>query len=484
MRTQLVLGSLLVLLSACSGGSDSPTPAVPPVNAPAGAISAATAAQIDAYISTAMSQQHVAGLALVVTMDGKPVLEKGYGLADVAANRAVNADTVFQIGSITKQFTASAIMMLVQDGRVKLDDPVGRYLPTAPEAWRGITLRHLLTHTSGLARDFPDEMLASLDGNSLPPIDTLVALSKQVPVNNAPGQVFEYSNVGYHLLGFVVEKVSGQHFAQFLRQRVFTPLGMGTADLISAPAQTGVATGYDWSGIRFAPASRLAMTPGYMEGEGGLRMSARDLAKWDAALLTEQFVTKASLAQMHTPAVLADGSTVPYGFGWGLNDVNGHPYTAHNGGLPGFRAQFERHTGDGLAVIVLTNASEGHPEIIAARVTALVKPELDWITVPDPRPQVGTLVRSVMDDAMAGKLVVDQRFAPGMAAILSPEMISGLQATLVTLGPIEHFGYIDETPAADGRVMRYLVRTRFSQLLLHVQVDSDGRLSSFRVAAG
>ena len=412
-------------------------------------------------------------------MNGKPVIEKGYGVANLASSAPATAATVYRIGSITKQFTASAIMLLVQEGRIKLDDKVSKYLPTAPASWNAITIRHLMQHTSGLPRDFPESLVDQVNPAALPGIDQLVALAAQFPLENATGAVHSYSNVGYHVLGFVIEKVSGQYFADFLQQRIFTPLGMTGADVIRTTKPVpAIATGYLWNGSAHRAASTLFLTPGYIEAEGNLQMSALDLAKWDAALLTERILTKASLAQMWAPAVLNNGATVSYGFGWSLGDANHHPYTWHNGAVEGFTSQFERHTQEGLSVIVLVNLDDSATTRIGAHVSAILKPELQWTTSTDPTPANGALVRSLIDEVRRGGLLVDERFSAQAKAELTADVVATMVNYFKTWAPIEQFGYVDQTTYGNITVLRYLVRSNTDELLLGVVFAADGKIAA------
>ena len=477
MRHRLATASLLLLLTACGGNHDAITgPDIPAT--PAAPISAATLASIDSYVQAQMSAQHIPGLSLLVTMDGKPVLHKGYGEANLASHAAVTPDTVFRIGSVTKQFTATAIMMLVQEGKLTLGQPVSSLFPTAPASWKGMTIRHLLTHTSGLQRDFPPELMAQIPGGTLPGMDALIALGGQVPLASAPGAAHSYSNMGYHLLGFVIEKITGQNYATFLQQRVFAPLDMGSADVIltTKPVPT-MAAGYTFDGASIKPATTHFLIPGLEEAEGGLQMNAVDLAKWDAALLTERFLTKASKEQMWTPAKLNDGSTVPYGFGWVLADANGHPFTSHNGRVEGFTTEFDRHTGEGMSVIVLDNQDEAVPGRIAAHVSALIKPQLDWVIATDPRPATGSLLRGLIDEAMRGNLVIDGRFAPETRAALTPEVVEAYTGYFKPWSPITQFGYIDTQTINGAKVARYLVRSKLEDAVIGIVLDAEGRVT-------
>jgi D-alanyl-D-alanine carboxypeptidase len=483
LRTSLIAAAMAVLLSACGGNDASFTVAPPPAATPAAPLSAAMVAQIDAYVLAQVDGQNIPGMAVLVTRSGKPVLQKGYGKANLATGAAVTPDTVFRIGSVTKQFTASAIMLLVQDGRLTLDQPVSRFLPTAPAHWKEITIRHLLNHTSGLQRDLSPEFLGRVDDEHLQSIDQLIALAGETPLDYPTGSAHAYSNVGYHLLGFVIEKVTGQYYADFLRQRIFGPLGMASADVIRTTRPVpAMAAGYTWDGMSNKPASTLYMLPGLIEAEGGLQMSAVDLAKWDAALGSERLLSKASLAQMWVPSRLNDGTTVPYGFGWALAEINHRPFVHHDGLVEGFATQFTRYANEGFSVIVMTNTDSVVPEQVASRIGAILDPRLDWVVGTDPQPQTGILLRTVVDESARGVLQPDQRFAPAFQAALTPEVLQSFSAYLGQLGPIEQFGYIDQTSRNGMQVARYLVRAKYGTVVLGIALDAQGRIAVLDVA--
>lgn len=479
MRIHVLIAALtLALLSACGGDQSSNLTARIPATA-AAPISAAQLAKIDTYVQAQMAKQHIPGLTLVVTLNGQPALAKGYGVANIASATPATPATVFQIGSITKQFTASAIMLLVQDGRISLDDKVSRHLPTAPASWNAITIRHLLQHTSGLQRDLPYSLLTQINPAALPSNDDLIAMAGQFPLESQTGAVYGYSNVGYHVLGFVIEKVTGQYFADFLQQRVFAPLGMTSADVIRSTKPTTVmATGYLWDGRVHRPASGRLLIPGFIEAEGNLQMSAVDLAKWDAALLSERILTKASLAQMWTPAPLNNGTTASYGLGWSLAAINKRPYTLHDGSLEGFSSSFARHTNEGLSVIVLDNLDGAAATRIGAGVAAIVKPEFQWVSATDPTPSTGLLLRGLIGEIRRGALVLDERFAPELKAALVPEVVAVFVDFFKSWATIDEVGYIDQG-SVDGVMMaRYIVRAENDQILIGIALDANGKVTT------
>lgn len=461
--------AVTTLLGGCGGG----TPSAPPAQQ-AATYGNATATQIDHYVTAQMQRQHLPGLSLVIAQDGVPLYQHGYGLADVDGGRPVTPQTVFRIGSVTKQFTASAIVLLQQDGKLRLDQTLAHYFPTAPAPWQAITIGQLLHHTAGLRRDFQQELADVYDPGHAYTADELVSLTGSLPMVAAPGRLHSYSNLGYFLLGLLVERVSGQSYGDFLRTRLFGPLDMGTAGLISNAPDGTRAYGYHWDNGRYVHEDTVY--PGDAGGAGGLQMSAPDLARWDAALYRDSPLTAASRAQLWQPAVLNDGSTVPYGLGWELDTINGHPYSWHNGKVAGFHSQFARYTDSGLSVIVFCNNEDGMPERIAAGIAALVNPALDWQLAADPQPAVGALARSVVDDLLQGRFTA-QRYTAAEATRLQQGSYQAYVDYAARLGALKAFGYVDSADIAGVRTYRYLLRTADDEVQLWLQLDGTGKIS-------
>ena len=331
----------------------------------------AQADRVDDYIKAQMQNQHIPGLSLAVVRDGKVVKAKGYGYANLEWSAPVATDTLFQSGSVGKQFTATAVMMLVEEGKLGLNDPISRYLPDTPPAWKGITIRHLLTHTSGVG-----DLYTILDLRQDCTEEELVKKAESVPVAFAPGERWAYSNTGYVLLGIIIHKVTGQFYGDFLKARIFTPLEMRTArnineeDIIPHRAAgyrliRGVLKNQEWV------APMLNTT-----ADGSLYLTCLDMAKWDAALYSQKLLKKSSLEQMWTPVRLNNGKTAPYGFGWELGSVNGHRLIEHNGAWQGFLAHIARYVQDRLTVIVFVNTANADPAAIAHAVAGMFVPAL------------------------------------------------------------------------------------------------------------
>ena len=327
--------------------------------------------QIDAFLSGLISEREP-GAAVLVVKDGRVVFERGYGVTDLRTGRRIDARTNFRLASVTKQFTAAAVMLLVRDGKLRYEDRLTDIFPDFPEYGRAIALRHLLNHTSGLP-DYEDLM---------PPADPALPI-EQVQIRDAgvldllklqksakfePGTRWAYSNSGYVLLGLVVEKVSGRTFAGFLQERIFVPLKMtGTVACehgkisVSNRAFGHSKEGVNWNETDQSPTSATL-------GDGGIYSSLSDLMKWDEALRRHTLLTEADMRAGLTPVRVPEGlptdptgpagSRAEYGFGWFLNPWQGHARMWHYGDTAGFRTVIQRFTGDGLTVVVLCNRTD------------------------------------------------------------------------------------------------------------------------------
>lgn len=327
--------------------------------------------KVDEYMQAQMKAQQIPGVSLAVIKDGQIIQAKGYGLANVEHHVPAKAETIFQSGSMGKQFTATAVMILMEDGKLAIDDKLNKYFPDAPEAWHNVTIRHLLTHTSGMT-DYPSGFDFRRDYTE----DELYQRAKSIPLAFQPGEKWSYSNLGYVMLGILIHKVSGKFYGDFLQERVFKPLDMSTARVISeSDIVPNRAAGYrldkgqlknqDW----VSPSLNTT-------ADGALYMNVYDMAKWDAALYTEKLLKRSSLDQMWTPVKLNNGQTQPYGFGWALGEVKGHRYVQHGGAWQGFKAQIIRFVDDKFTVVLFANQIRTNQSKLAQGVVALYHPEL------------------------------------------------------------------------------------------------------------
>jgi CubicO group peptidase (beta-lactamase class C family) len=328
----------------------------------------ARADKVDDYVKAEMLKQHIPGVSLAVVKDGKIIKAEGYGLANIELNVPARPETVFKIGSVSKQFISAGILLLIQEGKISLDDSVSKFLDGTPETWKPITVRHLLTHTSGIVREAPgfDPLKVQSDAD-------VIKTAYPLPLRFTPGEKWEYCNVGYFSLAEIIRKVTGKPWGDYLRVALFKPLEMNSTrtttmtDLVQDRAD-----GYGWREGKYLNADvYLALRP-----SGAFLSNVLDLAKWDAALYTDQLLKQATREQMWSEVKLSTGTTYPYGFGWELAKVGGHTLRHHGGTLPGFRAEIARFTDDRLTVIVLTNSNNANPQTLALDVAEFYIPNL------------------------------------------------------------------------------------------------------------
>lgn len=313
-------------------------------------LSAAAAAQdmarqVDEYVNRYVKNNQFSG-AVLVAKGGKVVLSKGYGMANYELDVANVAQTKFRLGSITKQFTAMAILQLQEKGLLSVDDPITKYFPDYKIAEK-VTIHHLLSHTSGI-HNFTNDPEYGQTMTLPSPIEKTIARFKDKPLDFAPGEKWDYSNSGYILLGAIIEKVSGKSYEEYLKENIFQPLGMtNTGYDHSDVILKNRAAGYQMSKGKMVNASYLDMS--IPHAAGALYSNVEDLYLWDRALYTEKLVKKATLEKIFTP-VKND-----YGYGWAIENQKGHKRISHNGGINGFGTQINRYVGDDVCVIVLSN---------------------------------------------------------------------------------------------------------------------------------
>jgi len=318
-------------------------------------------AAIDRVIEGYFKENRIPGALVAVASHGRIVHTLPYGLANVELGVPVTDSTVFEIGSISKQFVAAAVMLLVEENALGLNDPIHTHLAGLPSEWFGVTVQQLLTHTSGI----PDyEEIASYDvyGSRLTPED-VIQIAHSRPMDFDPGTGFHYSNTGYFLLSRIVEQVEGHPLGEVLDTRIFGPLGMRQTRMADPEAIVpNRASGY-WADKTGTLINRRAIETSSTLGAGGLLSSAHDMALWDEALRGDALLTPASKATMWTPVRLPDGSptrwswggTVDYAFGWEVTPYRGVPMQTHSGQTAGFVAQFMRFPEHGIAIIAFMN---------------------------------------------------------------------------------------------------------------------------------
>ena len=435
--------------------------------------------RIDSFVNEEMQRQHVPGVAVAVIQRGQVLKAKGYGVSNLEHHVAVTPETMFQSGSLGKQFTATAVMLQVEDGKLALSDPLTKFFPDAPATWRAITVRHLLTHTSGI----PDYTEGMVDMRKDYTEDDLTKFAFGLTLEFPPGARWNYSNTGYVLLGIIVHKVSGSFYGDVLATRVFKPLGMTTARVIDeADIIPNRAAGYqlekgevknqDWV------APKLNTT-----ADGSLYFSLRDLIAWDAGVRARAILKPESWEQILRPVQLTSGKTYPYGFGWFLDERGGKPLQQHSGSWQGFKTQLSRFLGDDLSIVVLANLAQANPARIADGVAALVDPALavpPLKPIEDREPQVTSRAGQLLESARAGTLTpADLAYT---RAGFFPDVAKAIQTRLqpVTLPAI--LVLVKRVEIGDDRIYTYEVRAGAGLLLYTIGIAPDGKVSILGVS--
>ena len=315
-----------------------------------------------------MVKQHIPGLALLVSRNGVPIRKQGFGLANVELNVPVKPETIFQSGSIGKQFTATAVMLLVEEGKISLNDPLSKYFDSGPSWWKDVTIRELLSHTAGFT-DYPKDFELRKDYTE----DELLKTVAGIPPAYLPGTDWAYSNLGYVTLGILIHKVSGEYFGDYLQERVFKPLGMSTTRIVSeADIIPNRAAGYRFEKGQIKNQDWVSPSAN-STADGSLYFTILDLAKWDAALYTNKILKESSKREMWTVATLRDGKPnwAGYGFGWIVDSRNGHRLVGHDGRWQGFTTHIARYLDDRLTIAILTNQGNCDPQRIVDEVAGI-----------------------------------------------------------------------------------------------------------------
>jgi CubicO group peptidase (beta-lactamase class C family) len=410
-------------------------------------------AAIDRYLQDQMRRQKIPGISLAVARDGKPLYVKSYGVATLEHLVKTTPDTVYQIGSIGKQFTAVAVMMLANEHKLDLDDPLSKYLPEVPASWSKVTLRTMLNHQSGIPQfTTPQRQLLDLvhDYTDL----ELIQLASTQPLDFEPGTNVSYSDTGYVLLGFVVNRVSGMFYGDFLQQRVFKPLGMTQTRIISdKDIVLNRASGYERadSGELY---NQTYVSPALNRtADGSLYSTVLDLMKWDRALYGDAVLPQAQLERMWRIDAHRDGQRPLYHFGYGFenNRLRGQRLVEYDGNWQGFQAVMSRYVDKRLTVIVLTNLALCRTERMGHAVAGLIDLDLKPYpsSIPDSDPgktaQFKAFLENVAKGGALGLLSADG------SARLVPSAMNTLRRDLQERGPIVKFTLAEQGSGADSR---------------------------------
>lgn len=447
-------------------------------------------AAIDRYILAEMTRQRIPGLALGIYRRGYPIYTKGYGQADVEWQVPVGVDTRMQTGSLGKQFVATALMRLAEQGKFDVDASIRTYFPEAPASWQPIKVANLLSHTSGIGhydtpertarggafdyqRDYSEEQLTK----------GILALSPSFPV----GTKWQYNNTNYVLLGILVHRITGKLYGDYLHDEFFAPLGMRSTRVISDTAVIERrASGYEIKGGDLRNQDWVSPTFN-ATADGTIYTTVEDMARWDRALYGSNLLSPASLNRLWTPFKLVDGreNSKRYGFGWWVDQVNGHRLIEHNGAWQGFTSEMARYLDDGLTVTVFVNLDSDHarPVPIARVVAGLVMPAL-MPTLAKPLandPKRARQLRDFLTRAAAGQDVAGD-YDPDAGHKADPLESRELAAALPPGWQDAPMTLVNREDIRDAVRYDYRIGPAANTRLLTVAIMPSGRLAAYRIS--
>jgi CubicO group peptidase (beta-lactamase class C family) len=428
------------------------------------------AAAVDRSVQEVLARTGVPSASIAVVRDGEIAYVKAYGTQRLEPRTPARTDARYGIGSISKQFTAAAILMLAEEGKVSLDDPVGKYVPNLTDGHK-ITVRQVLSHTSGYRDYWPqDYVMAEMMRPTTP--DYILNKWARVPLDFKPGDEWQYSNTGYTIAGLIIEKASGEPYMRFLQERIFTPLHMTSAtETDTRPLAPSDARGY----MRYAlgpvrPAPKEGA--GWLYAMGGLAMTAEDLARWDVSEIGQSLLKPDSYKAQQTPVTLNSGKDSGYGLGVFVSRPGGRKQVSHGGEISGFLAENRIWPDDKAAVVVLTDADFGGAQTaIADRIAAVL--------FPGDNSQTQT-ARALFDQLRRGE--IDRaRFTENGNAYFSAQALADFKSSLGPLG--EPSGFIRRSFAMRGGMTSevYDVTYPGRKLRIVMRAYPDGRVEQFMV---
>ena len=431
---------------------------------------------VDSVVRAEMARQRIPGVAVAVIKGGSVLVAKGYGEANVEHHVPVTPQTIFQTGSVGKQFTSAAVMTLVEEGKIGLDDQITKYFPGAPAAWSGITVRHLLTHTSGI----PDYTTDAMDYRRDYTEDELAKMAFGLKPEFPPGSRWNYSNTGYVLLGILVQKASGKFYGDVLRERVFTPLGMTTARVINEEdIVPNRAAGYRM--VRGELKNQEWVAPKLnTTADGSLYLSLNDYIAWDRGLRAKKVLKPESWATVNTPVTLTSGKRYPYGFGWSVDTIAGQLRIHHGGAWQGFQTYISRLMGDDVTIVALSNLGSSQPGAIVDGIAGVLNPALK------PKPPAAI---AETDPAIQARLVEiltatrDGRLTPNDVAYVRagffPNAARAYQQALSGVGTPDRVTLFERRVVGDDRISMYEVAYGTRVYRVTLGLAPDGKVSQF-----
>jgi len=452
------------------------------------AIAAGAAAQgvaeVDAIVKKVLDANAAPSVGVAVVRDGKVIVAKGYGLTDVAAGTKADENTGFQIASVTKQFTAAGIMLLVEEGKIKLDDPLSKHVADVPQKWDAVTIRQLLNQVSGIPNYTAGGKLVSDKTYTKPEI---VGLVRDVPMSFDPGTRWEYSNTNYFLLGMVIEKVSGKSYPDYMRDRIFKPLGMDSSVInTSGLAIRNAAAGHIFANGKWEKSGND--DPSQPFAAGAIVSTPTDMGKWAAAVSEGKLPKKSSWDEAFAPAKLSDGKLTNYGFGWEVGTPGDVGYVAHSGGIRGFNSYHVRFPSENVSVVVLVNGNSRVPTELARDIAGVFSPKVaafqtaqraakNVASIEDKDPDTSKFLKGMFERMISGEIKPEE-FSPEMQKNIFPDQVNALKGPLGSQGGVKSFELLT-AESLDGGKRRIYRATFASGLKARVNffVDAQGKIA-------
>jgi len=426
-------------------------------------------AALDDMISSALTSSRAPSVSVAVVQNGEITYAKAFGKANIAEDGAATAATRYAIGSVSKQFTAAALLLLAEQGKLSLNDKVGKYLPDLTRA-REVTIRELLSHTSGYEDYAPQDYMIPDWTRPITPREILDRWAKK-PLNFDPGTRWQYSNTNYVIAGQIFEKVSGQPLIEFLREKIFGPLGMTTPGEITdhEPSDASAYTRYALG----PPRPVVREGPGWMFAAGELAMTPSDLARWDVAFLEKKILSARSYADFTREVKLKDGKGTQYALGLRLGDLNGTPMLSHGGEVSGFLTSNAVFPAKGVAVVVCSN------EDGISFVSPLAR-QIEELLLGTAPAQELTQVRGILEALRQGH--VDRSlFTAGANAYFTEVVLQDFAASLQALGKLQAVTKTNEQLRGGMTHRSYRAQFEKKTVLLNIYVMPDGKYEQFLV---
>ena len=443
--------------------------------APAEQVSSETVARVDATVAKTLSIGHIPGMSISVSRDGTIVYSNAFGYANLARHTPATVQTHYEIGSITKQFTATAILQLKEAGKLSIDDTLGKWIPEYPRGAK-ITIRELLQQTTGIPDYTDSNGFVKIAGTKKPSFAAMMALIAGKPLEFAPGSRFSYSNTNYIVLGEIVERASHTPYETYVRAHLFEPAGMASSGFIDDEAALQpMAAGYtvDKKGVKVAP----PLLSGWAWSAGAIVSTVDDMQNWDAALLRGKLINQTDLAAMFSPGKPAWDKNAWYAYGWVVDSADGHKRIWHNGGTFGFLSANLLFPKDRVAIVVLQNGtSMAAPESTAMRVFEALEPSAAVATsAAGEDPAVTARLRDWVGRLESGNLDRSQ-LTPRMSAHLSPSMVAEIKTEMAPLGAPQQLLYVSKSVTPRGTIYTYRAVFAAATFNLHIAIDTQGKI--------